>query len=140
MEWEYWNPDLVDESQPYNGCPEDVEELTIHYMETVIVSPTGYKSTMEHTIGEETEMGEIIMEGNEMQYFTSNSTEDFTIRMKHSGTFEDAMEGMMSNEDPMADILGEGMGFEEDDMDVLKAWFVMTHETSTDVLSLPDEL
>ena len=116
MEWEYWNPDLVDESQPYNGCPEDVEEVTIHYMETVVMTSTGYKSTMEHTIGEETEMGEIIMEGNEMQYFFKNSTEDFTIRMKHSGTFEDALEGMMSDEDPLADMFGEGMGFEEDDM------------------------
>ena len=132
MEWEYWNPDLVDESQPYNGCPEDVEELTIHYMETVVMTSTGYKSTMEHTIGEETEMGEIIMEGNEMQYFFKNSTEDFTIRMKHSGTFEDALEGMMSNEDPMADILGEGMGFEEDDMDgSVEGMVCYDQETST---------
>lgn len=132
MEWEYWNPDLVDESQPYNGCPEDVEELTIHYMETVVMTSTGYKSTMEHTIGEETEMAEIIMEGNEMQYFFKNSTEDFTIRMKHSGTFEDALEGMMSNEDPMADILGEGMGFEDEDMgDGVEGMVCYDQETST---------
>ena len=30
-EWEYWNPDQVDENQPYNGCP-DVVEVSIHYM------------------------------------------------------------------------------------------------------------
>ena len=132
MEWEYWNPDLVDESQPYNGCPEDVEEVTIHYMETVVMTSTGYKSTMEHTIGEETEMAEIIMEGNEMQYFLKNSTEDFTIRMKHSGTFEDAMEGMMSDEDPLADMFGEGMGFEEDDMgDGVEGMVCYDQETST---------
>ena len=132
MEWEYWNPDLVDESQPYNGCPEDVEEVTIHYMETVVMTSTGYKSTMEHTIGEETEMAEIIMEGNEMQYFLKNSTEDFTIRMKHSGTFEDALEGMMSDEDPLADMFGEGMGFEEDDMgDGVEGMVCYDQETST---------
>ena len=132
MEWEYWNPDLVDESQPYNGCPEDVEEVTIHYMETVVMTSTGYKSTMEHTIGEETEMAEIIMEGNEMQYFLKNSTEDFTIRMKHSGTFEDAIEGMMSDEDPLADMFGEGMGFEEDDMgDGVEGMVCYDQETST---------
>ena len=116
MEWEYWNPDLVDSSRPYNGCPEDVEEVAIHYLETVVMTPTGYKSTMEHTIGEDTEMAEIIMEDNEMQYFFRNSTEDFTIRMKHAGTFEDALEGMMSDEDPLADIFGEGMGSEEEDI------------------------
>ena len=48
-EWEYWNPDQVDENQPYNGCP-DVVEVSIHYMETTVMSPTGFKSTMEHTI------------------------------------------------------------------------------------------
>ena len=98
MEWEYWNPDDVDESLPYNGCPDVVEEQ-IHYMETIIVSPTGYKATMVHTIDDSTETSGIIISGNEFQYHFSNDTEDYTVRMKHAGTFDDAMDGIMSDDD-----------------------------------------
>ena len=98
-DWEYMNPDLVDESQPYNGCPEDVEIVNIHYMETTIISPSGYKTTMEHTIGDVTENAELIISGNEFQYHLKNSTHDFTVRMKHAGTFDEAMDGFMSDDD-----------------------------------------
>ena len=98
-DWEYMNPDLVDESQPYNGCPEDVEIVNIHYMETTVISPSGYKTTMEHTIGDVTENAELIISGNEFQYHLKNSTHDFTVRMKHAGTFDDAMDGFMSDDD-----------------------------------------
>ena len=108
-EWEYWNPDQVDENQPYNGCP-DVVEVSIHYMETTVMSPTGFKSTMEHTIDGETESSEVIISGNEVQFHFMNSTEDYTARMKHAGTFEDAMEQMMSDGDD------EDMGSDDDDM------------------------
>ena len=97
-EWEYWNPDQVDDSQPYNGCP-DVVEVSIHYMETTVMSPTGFKSSMEHTIDGETESSEVIISGNEVQFHFMNSTEDYTVRMKHAGTFEDAMEQLMSDDD-----------------------------------------
>ena len=107
-EWEYWNPDQVDENQPYNGCP-DVVEVSIHYMETTVMSPTGFKSTMEHTIDGITESSEIIISGNEVQFHIKNSTEDYTVRMKHGETFEDAMEMMMSDDD-------EDMGSDDDDM------------------------
>ncbi len=108
-EWEYWNPDQVDDSQPYNGCP-DVVEVSIHYMETTVMSPTGFKSTMEHTIDGLTESSEVIISGNEVQFDFMNSTEDYTVRMKHAGTFEDAMEQMMSDDDD-----GD-MGSDDDDM------------------------
>ncbi|GIR00390.1 MAG: hypothetical protein CM15mP9_0930 [Methanobacteriota archaeon] len=108
-EWEYWNPDQVDENQPYNGCP-DVVEVSIHYMETTVITPTGFKSTMEHTIDGETESSEIIISGNEVQFHIKNSTEDFTVRMKHAETFEDAMEMMMSDDDD------DDMGSYDDDM------------------------
>ena len=97
-EWEYWYPEQVDESQPYNGCPA-VVDVSIHYMETTVMSPTGFKSTMEHTIDGETESSEIIISGNEVQFHIKNSTEDYTVRMKHAETFEDAMEMMMSDDD-----------------------------------------
>jgi Ca2+-binding EF-hand superfamily protein len=108
-EWEYWNPELVDESQPYNGCPDVVEE-NIHYLETIIVSPTGYKATMEHSIDGVTEYAEIILSGNEFQYTTSNSTEDYTARMKHAGTYEEAMAAMMSDGED------DDMGSDDDEM------------------------
>ena len=107
-DWEYYNPDLVDESQPYNGCPDVVEE-NIHYMETIVVSPTGYKASMEHSIDGNTEHTEIIISGNELQYSFSNSTENYTVRMKHAGTFEDAMDELMSDDD-------DDMGGDDDDM------------------------
>jgi Ca2+-binding EF-hand superfamily protein len=108
-EWEYWNPDQVDESQPYNGCP-DVVEVNIHYLESTVISPTGLKSTMEHTIDGVTESAEVIISGNEIQYHIKNSTLDFTVRMKHAGTLEDAMEGMMSDDDD------EEMGSDDEEM------------------------
>ena len=113
-EWEYWNPDQVDDSQPYNGCP-DVVEVSIHYMETTVMSPTGFKSTMEHTIDGETESSEVIISGNEVQFHFMNSTEDYTVRMKHAGTFEDAMEQMMSDDDDMGSD-DDDMGSGDDDM------------------------
>ncbi|MGB0802304.1 MAG: hypothetical protein ACPGSV_04785, partial [Candidatus Poseidoniaceae archaeon] len=113
-EWEYWNPDQVDDSQPYNGCP-DVVEVSIHYMETTVMSPTGFKSSMEHTIDGETESSEVIISGNEVQFHFMNSTEDYTVRMKHAGTFEDAMEQMMSDDDDMGSD-DDDMGSDDDEM------------------------
>ena len=113
-EWEYWNPEQVDESQPYNGCP-DVVEVSIHYMETTVMSPTGFKSTMEHTIDGVTESSEIIISGNEVQFHIKNSTEDYTVKMKHADTFEDAMEMMMSDDDDMGSD-DEDMGSGDDEM------------------------
>jgi hypothetical protein len=55
-------PDLVDESMPYNGCP-DVTEDVWHYMETVVVNPTGYKVTSENTLNGDTTVEEMIMSG-----------------------------------------------------------------------------
>ena len=97
-EWEYWNPEMVDESQPYNGCPEATQE-TWHYLETVVVTPDGYKVTTEDNYGDESSISEWIISGNEIQFYLSNETEDFTVRMKHAGTFEDAMNMMMSEGD-----------------------------------------
>lgn len=114
-EWEYWNPDQVDDSQPYNGCP-DVVEVSVHYMETTVMSPTGFKSTTEHTIDGETESSEVIISGNEVQFDFMNSTEDYTVRMKHAGTFEDAMEQMMSDDDDMGSD-DDDMGSGDDEMD-----------------------
>ena len=108
-EWEYYNPDLVDENQPYNGCPDVVEE-NIHYLETIVISPTGYKATMEHSIDGETEFSEVILSGNEVQFHLMNSTEDYTVRMKHAGTFESAMELMMPDDED------DDMGSDENEM------------------------
>ena len=75
-----------------------------HYMETVLVSSDGYKLTVADTYGDEYSSGEIIMSGNEIQYHLENDTQDYTVRMKHTGTFEDAYESMMSDdEDEMMD-------------------------------------
>ena len=75
-----------------------------HYMETMLVSPDGFKLTVADTYGEESSSGEIIMSGNEIQYKLENDTQDYTVRMKHTGTFEDAYESMMSDdEDEMMD-------------------------------------
>ena len=60
---------------------------------------------MEHSIDGETEFSEVIISGNEVQFHIKNSTEDYTVRMKHAETFEDAMEMMMSDD-------------EDDDMDM----------------------
>ncbi len=85
-------------------------DVSVHYMETTVMSPTGFKSTMEHTIDGITESSEIIISGNEVQFHIKNSTEDYTVRMKHGETFEDAMEMMMSDDDD------EDMGSDDDDM------------------------
>ena len=85
-------------------------DVSAHYMETTVISPTGFKSTMEHTIDGITESSEIIISGNEIQFHIKNSTEDFTVRMKHAETFEDAMEMMMSDDDD------DDMGSYDDDM------------------------
>ena len=74
-------------------------DVSAHYMETTVMSPSGFKSTMEHTIDGITESSEIIISGNEIQFHIKNSTDDYTVRMKHAGTFEDAMEQMMSDDD-----------------------------------------
>ena len=78
---------------------EAVDDETWHYMETMIVSPDGYKVTFEDNYGDNHSIGEIIMSGNEIQYHFNNDTEDFTVRMKHAGTFEEAFEMMMSDDD-----------------------------------------
>ena len=36
-------------------------DVSAHYMETTVITPTGFKSTMEHTIDGETESSEIII-------------------------------------------------------------------------------
>jgi len=52
--------------------------------------------------------------------------------MKHAETFEDALGGLMSDEDPLADMFGEGMGSEEDDMDGgVEGMVCYDQETST---------
>ena len=92
-------------------------DVSAHYMETTVISPTGFKSTMEHTIDGITESSEIIISGNEIQFHIKNSTEDFTVRMKHAETFEDAMEMMMSDDDD--DDMGsfdDDMGSDDDEM------------------------
>ena len=61
--------------------------------------PDGYKVTFEDNYGDNHSIGEIIMSGNEIQYHFNNETEDFTVRMKHAGTFEEAFEMMMSDDD-----------------------------------------
>ena len=74
-------------------------DVSAHYMETTVMSPSGFKSTMEHTIDGITESSEIIISGNEIQFHIKNSTDDYTVRMKHAETFEDAMEMMMSDDE-----------------------------------------
>ena len=61
-----------------------------HYMETTLVSPDGYLITTTDNYGEESTSGGIILHGNEIQYTLQNETEDYTVRMKHTGTFDDA--------------------------------------------------
>lgn len=94
-EWEYWNPDLVDESMPYNGCPDATEEVW-HYMETVVVNPTGYKVTSENTLNGDATVEELIISGNQIQYTMIEDGESMQVRMKHAGTYEDAIDAMMN--------------------------------------------
>ena len=96
-------------------------DVSIHYMETTVMSPTGFKSTMEHTIDGVTESAEVIISGNEIQYHIKNSTLDFTVRMKHAETFEDAMEMMMSDDDD------SDMGSDEDGMEDMVCYDMSTH-------------
>ncbi|NCF96894.1 MAG: hypothetical protein GWP21_03140, partial [Euryarchaeota archaeon] len=97
-EWEYWNADLVDESMPYNGCP-DVTEDVWHYMETVVVNPTGYKVTSENTLNGDTTVEEMIISGNQIQYTMIEDGESMQVRMKHAGTYEDLIEALMNSGD-----------------------------------------
>ena len=96
-------------------------DVSVHYMETTVMSPTGFKSTMEHTIDGVTESSEIIISGNEVQFHVKNSTEDYTVRMKHGETFEDAMEMMMSDDDD------SDMGSDEDGMEDMVCYDMSTH-------------
>ena len=94
--------DTLDSTVGYTmEVSEAVDDETWHYMETMIVSPDGYKVTYEDNYGDNHSIGEIIMSGNEIQYYLNNETEDFTVRMKHAGTFEEAFEMMMSGDDMM---------------------------------------
>ena len=89
---------------------QQVEDEVWHYLETTVVSPDGYKLTIQDTYGEEHSSEEVIMSGNEIQYHLSNDTQDYTVRMKHAGTFSDAFEGMMSPDDDWGDDLDMDSG------------------------------
>ena len=113
-EWEYWNPDLVDESMPYNGCPDATEEVW-HYMETVVVNPTGYKVTSENTLNGDATVEELIISGNQIQYTMIEDGESMQVRMKHAGTYEDVIDAMMNG------------GGDDEDMDDM----MVCHDMST---------
>ena len=85
-----------------------------HYLETTVVSPDGYKLTIQDTYGDEHSSGEVIMSGNEIQYHLSNDTQDYTVRMKHAGTFADAFEAMMSPDDNDFDMDFDDSGSDAD--------------------------
>ncbi len=83
-----------------------------HYMETTLVSPDGYLISTTDNYGEESSSGGIILHGNEIQYTLQNETEDYTVRMKHTGTFDDAFEYLMSGDDE--DMFGDMMDMDSD--------------------------
>ena len=83
-----------------------------HYMETTLVSPDGYLLTTTDNYGDESTSGGIILHGNEIQYTLQNETEDYTVRMKHSGTFDDAFEYLMSGDDE--DMFGDMMDMDSE--------------------------
>ncbi|RJU86196.1 MAG: hypothetical protein DWC02_04990 [Candidatus Poseidoniales archaeon] len=111
-EWEYWNPDLVDESQPYNGCPSVSEEVW-YFMETVLVSPDGLKSSIEDRYGDSFSTEEVIYYGNQIQYSMTGTDDEgneqsMELRMSHSGTFE-SIYNMGNDDEDMDDDMGDEM-------------------------------
>jgi len=77
-----------------------------NYMETLVMSPNtildgpgGLKITSESTEGSITTIEEMIFSGNEIQYTVIDDGESMQVRMKHTGTHEDAMEMIFSDDE-----------------------------------------
>ena len=96
-------PDMetLDETIGYSmEISEVVDGTTEHFMEVALMSPTGMKSTITDTYGDDHRVEEIIFVGNEMQFSNNPDEEDgYTVRMTHAGDFDDVMSYLMDSED-----------------------------------------
>ena len=77
-----------------------------NYMETLVISPNtlldgpgGIKITSQMNEGSDTTIEEMIFSGNEIQYTVIDDGESMQVRMKHTGTHEEAMEMIFSDDE-----------------------------------------
>jgi Ca2+-binding EF-hand superfamily protein len=77
-----------------------------NYMETLVMSPDtlldgpgGMKITSQMNEGSVTTIEEMIFSGNEIQYTVIDDGESMQVRMKHTGTHEEAMEMIFSDDE-----------------------------------------
>jgi len=91
------------------------DNMTWTYLETALMTPTGMKTTTMDNYGEDFGTQEIIMSGNQIQYSTSTSESNMTVRMTHAHGFRELIE--MMEDDGMEDDGMEDDGMEDDDME-----------------------
>ena len=83
------------------------DNVTWTYLETVLMTPTGFKVLIEDNYGEDFNVDEIIISGNQFQYSTSSDERNMTVRMAHA-------HGYMELMDEMEDEMEDDMEDEED--------------------------
>ena len=76
------------------------DNVTWTYLETILMTPTGYKFLIEDNYGEDSSVQEMIISGNQFQYLHSSDEYNMTVRMAHAhghmelmDSLEDDMEG-----------------------------------------------
>ena len=85
----------MDISEVYEGA-------TWTYLETIIITPTGYSESIDDNYGEEFWTESIVASGSQVQYVTTDSDGNtMEVRMTHALTFEEFFAAMMSADDDM---------------------------------------
>jgi hypothetical protein len=101
------------------------DNVTWTYLETILMTPTGYKFLVEDNYGEDSSVDEWIISGNQFQYLHSSDEYNMTVRMAHAHGHMELMDSLEDEAEGEDDMEGEGQSGDDPESEDYTPYFTI---------------